>query len=98
VAVDLPRTAHHGRKPDDGKDLIISITIDKRLFVGAARMNDVPALAQAVVLERRRVPDKPIFLKADSRAPYSVVREVMEALHEADIQDIVLGTEEREHR
>jgi len=96
VAVDLPRTTHHARKPDDGKDVIISVTTDKRLFVGATRVKDAAAVAQAVVLERRRVPEKGIFLNADARAPYIVVREVMEALHESDIQDIVLGTEELE--
>ena len=34
VAVDLPRTAHHARKPDDGKDIIVSVTADKRVYVG----------------------------------------------------------------
>jgi biopolymer transport protein TolR len=96
VAVDLPRTAHHARKPDDGKDLILSVTLDKRLFVGATRVSDVAELARVVVLERRRTPDKSIFLKADARAPYSIVRDVMDALHEADIQDIVLATEEKD--
>ena len=31
VAVDLPRTRHHTRSPDDGKNLVVSITADKRL-------------------------------------------------------------------
>jgi biopolymer transport protein ExbD len=98
VAVDLPRTVHHARKPDDGREVIVSVTADRRLFVGAARAASVEELAQAVVLERRRRPDKAIFLKADARAPYGVVREVMEALHAAEIHDVVLGTEEQERR
>jgi biopolymer transport protein TolR len=98
IAVDLPRTTNHARKADDGKDLILSVTVDKRLFVGATRMAGVTELAQAVALERRKVPDRGIFLKADARAPYSIVRDVMEALHDAEIQDIVLGTEEKEPR
>jgi biopolymer transport protein ExbD len=48
------------------------------------------------VLERTRNPDKGVFVKGDARAPYGAVREVMEALHEADVQDIVLRTEEQE--
>jgi biopolymer transport protein TolR len=98
VAVDLPRTRNHARKPDDGKDLIVSVTLDKRLFVGAERLPNVEELSRRVVLERRRNPEKGVFLKADARAPYGTVREVMEALHEADIQDVVLGTEEQEQR
>jgi biopolymer transport protein TolR len=98
IAVDLPRTVHHARKPDDGKDLIISVTADQRTFVGGMQVAGVPELSRAVTLERRRNPGKSIFLKGDARAPYGTVREVMEALHQADIQDIVLGTEEQERR
>ncbi len=95
VAVDLPRTTHHARKPDDGKDIIISVTLDKRMYVGATRAQSAAEVARAVVLERTRNPEKGVFIKGDARAPYGAVREVMEALHEADVQDIVLGTEEQ---
>ncbi|MFO7179608.1 MAG: biopolymer transporter ExbD [Pseudomonadota bacterium] len=95
VAVDLPRTVHHSRKPDDGKDIIISITQDKRLYVGGTRIGKVEDLGRAVTDERRKYPDKSIFLKADARAPYGAVRKAMDELQKADIEDIVIGTEER---
>jgi biopolymer transport protein ExbD len=98
VAVDLPKTAHHLRKPDDGKDIIVAVTADKRMYVGSKRMSRVGDVSTAVAAERRRTPEKTVFLKADARAPYGVVREVMEALHQADINDVVLGTEEMEKR
>jgi biopolymer transport protein TolR len=98
VAVDLPRTAHHARKPDDGKDIIVSITADKRFYVGTARLNQVEDLVQKLLAEKRRTPEKSIFLKADAKAPYGVVRTVMQALHEGDLQDVILGTEEMEKR
>jgi len=94
VAVDLPRTAHHARKPDDGKDIIISITQDKRLYVGAQRVARVQELGPAVRAERRKFPEKSIFLKGDARTPYGAVREAMDALHGAAIEDVTLGTEE----
>jgi biopolymer transport protein TolR len=94
VAVDLPRTLHHARKPDEGKDIILSITYDKRMYLGAVRLERSDEVARAVRAELRKFPNKSIFLKGDARAPYGVVREVMQALNEADIQDIVLGTEE----
>lgn len=94
VAVDLPRTAHHSRKPDDGKDIVISVTQDERVYVGASRVNRVEDLAVAIRAEKRKFPHKTIFLKGDARAPYGVVREAMQVLHDSDIQDIILGTEE----
>ena len=94
VAVDLPRTRHHTRSPDDGKNLVVSITADKRLYMGATRVADVHALAQRLVDARRTAPDKPVFIKADARAPYGVARQLMQALHEADLDDVTLGTEE----
>jgi biopolymer transport protein ExbD len=39
-----------------------------------------------------------VFVKADARAPYGAVRTLLERLHDADIQDVILGTEELEKR
>ena len=94
VAVDLPRTRNHTRSPDDGKDLVVSITADKRLYMGATRVADVRELAQRLTDAHRSAPDKPVFIKADGRAPYGVARQLMQALHEASIDDVILGTEE----
>ena len=51
-----------------------------------------------MVEEHRRSPQKTVFVKADARAPYGAVRTLMEALHEVEIDDIILGTEEIEER
>src|SRR5262245_62740610 len=56
VAVDLPRTQNHSRKPDDGKDIIISITSDKRIYVGAAPVPRLEDLGRVVGNERRKFP------------------------------------------
>ena len=94
VAVDLPRTHFHARTPDDGKDIVVSVTADHRYYLGARPMLGVAELAREVVAEKRRFPDKGVFVKGDARAPYGEVRELMEALHESAIDDVVLGTEE----
>src|SRR4051812_12549978 len=98
VTVDLPRTANHARKPDDGKDIIVAVTADKRFYLGSVRLADAAAAAVAVVETKRRQPDKNVFVKADTRAPYGAVRALLEGLHEADVQDVILGTEELEKR
>lgn len=94
VAVDLPRTMNHSRKPDDGKDIIVSIARDGHVYVGTQALPRVEELGRAVVSERRKAPHKTVFLKGDLRANYGAVRRAMQSLHDVNIQDIVLGTEE----
>jgi biopolymer transport protein TolR len=94
VAVDLPRTRNHTRSPDDGKQMVVSITADKRLYLGATRVGDAGEVARRPVEKHQSAPDKPVFIKADGRAPYGVARALMQALHEASLDDVILGTEE----
>jgi biopolymer transport protein TolR len=94
VAVDLPRTAHHARKPDDGKDIIVSVTKEEKVYVGRNLVPRPEDLGSVLTAEKRRFPDKSIFLKGDTRAPYGAVRVALQAMHEAKIDDVVLGTEE----
>jgi len=98
VAVDLPRTAHHSRKPDDGKDIIVSITQDGRIYLGTRRIARVEELAAAVAAEQRRFPDKSLFLKGDLRARFGSVREALHTLREGNLGEVTLGTEELEAR
>jgi len=94
VAVDLPRTANHFRKADDGKDIIVSIAQDGRVYVGTQALPRVEDLGRFVTAELRKAPTKTVFLKGDLRAHYGAVRRAMQSLHDVNIQDIVLGTEE----
>lgn len=93
VAVDLPRTQHHSRKPDDGRDIVISLTSDERLYLGANRLAGLADLGSEVLREKARFPDKSVYLKADARASFGAVRQALDALHSADINDVTLGTE-----
>ena len=93
VQVDLPRTMHHNKKPDDGKDIIISVTKDKKYYFKAnkSKLEDIP---HQIEEERRRFPEKTVFVKGDSRTTYGSVRDLMEAIHKANIDDVMLGTED----
>ena len=97
VAVDLPRTSNHSRKPDDGKDIIVSIARDGHIYIGTQPLPRVEELGRAIVAERRLAPHKTVFVKGDLRAHYGAVRRAMQSLHDVNIQDIVLGTEELTH-
>ena len=94
VAVDLPRTAHHSRKPDDGRDIIVSVTHDDRIYVGTRPLARLGELGSVIRAEQRKFPDKTVFLKGDLRARFGTMREAMHALREAGIADVVMGTEE----
>ena len=94
VAVELPVTSHHDKKSDDNKDLVVSVTAGGEVFLGADKVA-LERLTTAVQDERRRSPDKGIFLKADQRARYGAARATMEAIHRAGVEDIQIGTDEK---
>ena len=94
IAVDLPRTLNHSRKPDDGKDIIVSVAQDGRIYVGTQLLPRAEELGRVIAAEQRKAPNKTVFLKGDLRAHYGAVRRAMQSLHDVNIQDIVLGTEE----
>jgi biopolymer transport protein TolR len=93
VQVDMPRTLHHDKKPDNGKDIIISVTKEKMVYLMGNR-TQLAEIKNKVEEERRRFPEKTIYLKGDSHTTYGAVRSVMEAVHKANIDDIYLGTED----
>jgi biopolymer transport protein TolR len=94
VPVELPKTRHHARKPDDGKDIIIAVTANKAVYVSGRPVSATADVTRLVEDERRRHPQKTAFVKADGRTTYGAVREVMEAVHKAGLDDVMLGTEE----
>ena len=93
VSVDLPITSHHDRKNDDNKDLVVSINAGGDVYLDADKVA-LERLTAAVEEQRRRFPDKGVFLKADHRISYGVARRTMEAIHRAGVEDVQIGTEE----
>jgi biopolymer transport protein TolR len=94
MPVELPRTTHHERKPDDGKDLLLSITKEGQVYL---RANPVAVrdLAPLVAEERRRSPGRALYLQGDGDGRFRTVREVLEALHiGANLDEVQLRTEE----
>jgi biopolymer transport protein ExbD len=97
VNVDLPVTAHHDKRNDDNRDIIVAITQRGEIYVGSDRV-PLEAVGNAVMIERRRHPDKTIFLKGDARLDFVAARGVIESLHRAGITEVQLGTEEERER
>jgi biopolymer transport protein TolR len=93
VQVDLPRTAHHSKKPDDGKDIIVAVARNKGIYINRQQVG-IKDVARIIEDEKRRFPEKNIYLKGDAQATYGSVRDVMEAINKTGIEDILLGTDE----
>lgn len=93
VAVDLPRTLHHSRKPDDGRDIVLSVTAEGRFYLGARQLGGPADMGRAVLQEKSKFPEKGVYLKADARAPFGTVRQALDILRGAGVSDVILGTE-----
>jgi biopolymer transport protein TolR len=93
VNVDLPVTEHHDKRNDDSRDIVVAVTHQGEIYMGGDRVG-VEQLGTAVAAERRRHPEKGIFLKGDARLDYGQARRVMEALHRGGIDQVQIGTEE----
>ncbi len=98
IPLELPRTLNHDRKPDDGKDIIISVTRDKRVFIAGKPVNGSKEIVSSIEQERRQHPEKTAFIKGDARASYAAVREVMEAVSRAGFPDVMLGTDDAKEK
>jgi biopolymer transport protein TolR len=94
MPVELPRTVNHDRKPDDGKDLLVSVSRQGQVYL---RSNPVSVgdVARLVEAERRRAPGRKVFLLGDSQGGFGTVRGVMEAIRKGgNVDEVLLRTDE----
>jgi len=94
VQVDLPRTVNHSKKPDDGKDLLVSVNRQGQVYL---RSNPVAVsdVSRLVEQERRRAPGRKVYLLGDSQGGFGTVRGVMEAIRKGgSVDEVLLRTDE----
>ena len=93
--VELPRTVHHESENDNGKDLIVSLTKERKIFVEADEVTKeeaVRALKTAIEDARKKGSTGVVWLKADRALPYAPVRELLEMIHQAGSASVALST------
>ena len=90
VAVELPKT-EAGAMQDQSEPVTISIRQDGRIFIGEAEV----AFASLSPTLRTSAPDaeRPIYVRADGRASYEVVAQVMASLSTSGFTKINLITD-----
>ncbi len=105
--VEMIETQHHDQKSDSGEQIVVSVTcngprmaVDKwtcessSVYVGTEKAEGEQAIVDKVQQEMRAHAGREIYLKADRRLPYGMVRDAMEHVHAAGVGAVSLGSEE----
>ena len=97
VSVDLAKTNNPTQMPDADKEdaLLVAVTRDGKIFFGS---DLVPAADQLTHLVKDRLvnrTDKRVFIKADARARYGSVVDVVDNVRAAGVDQLGLLTEQR---
>ena len=98
VSVDMAKTNNPIQMPDADKEdsLLVSITRDGKIFFG----NDQVTADQLATKVKDRLAnkvDKRVFIRADARAKYGSVVEVVDNVRAAGVDDVGLLTEQRKN-
>jgi biopolymer transport protein TolR len=94
VPLTLPEAGNSGQKPDTQEQTVVAIDSSSKVYVNAieATHSDlVPRVRKA--LEDKK--EKLVYVRGDKNAKYSAIMEAMDALREAQIENIALITEPR---
>jgi biopolymer transport protein TolR len=97
VAIDLPVTKHHEKRPDTGEQIIVSVAVDGRVYVDTDAVSDerlVSTVREALGTRKADGTPRDIHVKGDRRLTYGEVRKVLERIHEAGAPSVAIGTEE----
>jgi biopolymer transport protein ExbD/biopolymer transport protein TolR len=96
VSVDLAKTDNPVQMPDADKEdsLLVAVMRDGSIFFGADKVS--PELLTDKVKDRlANRADKRVFIKADARAKYGSVVEVVDNVRSAGVDELGLLTEQR---
>jgi biopolymer transport protein ExbD/biopolymer transport protein TolR len=96
VSVDLATTDNPVQMPDADKEdsLLVAVMRDGSIFFGADKVT--PEVLTDKVKDRlANRADKRVFIKADARAKYGAVVEVVDNVRSAGVDELGLLTEQR---
>lgn len=97
VSVDLTRTNNPVPMPDADKEdsLLVAITRDGKIFFGTDQIAGADQLTNLVKDRLANKTDKRVFIKADARARYGSVVDVVDNVRAAGVDQLGLLTEQR---
>lgn len=95
ISVDMAKTKNPIAMQAADKDdaVLIAVTREGRTYLGTTAMNpeDLPAKVRDIVVNRL---DKTVYVRADARARYQVVVDVVDNLRAAGVDQLGLLTEQ----
>jgi biopolymer transport protein ExbD/biopolymer transport protein TolR len=96
VSVDLAKVNSPAAMPDADKEdaLIVAVMRDGKLFFGNDRV-DADQLTQKVKDRLANRTDKRVYIRADARAKYGSVVEVVDNVRAAGVDDLGLLTDQK---
>jgi biopolymer transport protein TolR len=97
VEVDLPKVSAKPVETEQEKNLILSITKDKKIFIGQTEVLR-EELATKLTANEKIKKDKEIFLQADRTIPYGFVVDIMATLKDAGIEQLNMMTDPSEKK
>ena len=93
ISVALPITSNAASVPKADKEdaVVVTITDKSQLYLGTnpILVSDVPQRVKEALSAHA---DKVVYIKADARAPYASVVEVLDSLRTADVERVTLLT------
>jgi biopolymer transport protein ExbD/biopolymer transport protein TolR len=98
VSVDLARTNNPVQMPDADKEdaLLVAVTRDGTIFFGSDKVKDPADLTRLVKDKLTNKVEKKVFVKADARAKYGAVVEVVDNVRAAGVDQLGLLTEQNQ--
>jgi biopolymer transport protein ExbD/biopolymer transport protein TolR len=98
VSVDLAKVNSPASMPDADKEdaLIVAVMRDGKLFFGNDRI-DADQLTQKIKDRLASRVDKRVYVRADARAKYGSVVEVVDNVRAAGVDDLGLLTDQRKN-
>jgi biopolymer transport protein TolR len=96
VSVDLAKTDNPTQMPDADKEdaTLVAVMRDGTIFFGSEKVN-ADQLSSKVKDKLANKTDKRVFVKADARAKYGAVVEVVDNVRSAGVDQLGLLTEQR---
>jgi biopolymer transport protein ExbD len=92
-AVQLPKAAHSSQGEEKSDPLVLSMTVDQKLYVESELYPDVERFKGRLEQELRSRPSRRVLLKADHALACGEVQKVMELVHAAGAKRVGLGVE-----
>ena len=97
VSVDLAKTDNPKRMEDADREdaLLVAVMRDGKTFLGSEQVKDVADLTSLIKDRLANKVDKRVYLRADARAKYGRVVEVVDNVRAAGVDQLGLLTEQR---